>query len=80
MPRKFQLGFTLSRWKERPKLFGPDGQIEQRLWVTAHPIGGVIAFGLLLVLAIGIPESRAFLLGAVGVGGLIGLFLWWRHR
>jgi hypothetical protein len=79
MPRKFQLGFTLGRWKERPDLFGLD-QIEQRLWVTAHPIGGVIAFGLLLVLAIGIPESRPFLLGAVGVGGLIGLYLWWRHR
>ncbi len=79
MPRKFQLGFTLVRWKERQGLFGLD-QIEQRLWVTANPIGGVIALGLLIVLAIGIPESRPFLLGAVGVGGLIGLFLWWRHR
>ncbi len=80
MPRGFQLGFTLGRWRQRPRLFGPDGQIEQRLWVTAHPIGGVVALGLLLVLYAGISESRLFLLGVLGFGGLIGLFLWWRHR
>ncbi len=80
MPRKFQPGFTLGRWKERPRLFGPDGQIELRLWVTEHPVGAVLALGLGIYLWIALPEFRFFLVGAVALGVVIGLVLWLKHR
>ena len=80
MPRKFQLGFTLGRWKDRPRLFGPDGQIELRLWVTEHPVGGVLALGLGIYLWTALPEFRLFLVGAVALGVVIGLVLWLKHR
>ena len=48
--------------------------------LTGHPIGLVIVLGLLLIGLLGLPEYRLFLLASLSVGGLIGFFLWLRHR
>jgi hypothetical protein len=47
---------------------------------TAHPVGLVVVFGVLVMGLIGLPEARWFLAGAVVLGGVFGLFLWLRHR
>jgi hypothetical protein len=75
---KFKLGST--RGRERPQMFGPDGQIEFLPWITGHPVGLVIAVGLGILLWVALPGARMFLVGAVAVGGLIGAMLWWKHR
>jgi hypothetical protein len=47
---------------------------------TGHPIGLVIVLGLLLMGLLGLPEYRLFFAGSLILGGLLGFFLWLRHR
>jgi len=47
---------------------------------TGHPIGFVIALGIVLIALIGLPESRIFLAAALPLGGLFGLVLWKLHQ
>jgi len=49
-------------------------------YLTAHPVGLVVVFGLLLMGLAGLPGARWFFAGAVLLGGIFGLFLWLRHR
>ena len=48
--------------------------------LTGHPIGLVIVIGLLLMGLLGLPEYRLFLVASLALGGLLGSFLWLRHR
>jgi hypothetical protein len=41
--------------------------------------GAVVSIGLVVVAWIAVPLARPFILGTVGVGALIGWFLWWLH-
>ena len=50
------------------------------LIVTGGPAGAIVAIGLLAMAWVGIPQARPFLLGAIGLGTLFGLILWWKHR
>jgi hypothetical protein len=47
---------------------------------TDHPVGLVVAVGVLLVGLLALPEARWFLAGAVLLGGIWGTVLWLRHR
>jgi len=47
---------------------------------TSHPVGLVVAVGLLLIGLLALPEARWFLASAVLLGGIWGFFLWLRHR
>ena len=48
--------------------------------LTGHPIGLVIVLGLLLMGLVGLPEYRWFFAASLFLGGLLGFFLWLRHR
>ena len=48
--------------------------------LTAHPVGLVVVFGLLLMGLAGLPEARWFFAGALVLGGIFGLFLRLRRR
>jgi hypothetical protein len=61
------------------KIFGPNAAILMP-WITSHPVGLVLAIGVSLVVFIGLPESRLFIVGSVALGGLFGAVLWWKHR
>ena len=74
-PFKIRLGWTHKR--ERPLLFGPDAQIKLRPWITGSRIGGLLTLGLAVYLWIALPVFRFFLIGAIAVGIVIGLVLWW---
>jgi hypothetical protein len=50
------------------------------LIVTGSPAGAIVAIGLIVMGWIGLPEARPFLLGSGGLGILLGLILWWKHR
>jgi hypothetical protein len=50
------------------------------IWITASWVGAVLSLGLGFMVYETLPETRLFILGALGLGVLIGLALWWRHR
>lgn len=47
---------------------------------TPHPVGLVVALGLILMAVAVSPEARLFFLCALPLGAAFGLFLWLRHR
>jgi hypothetical protein len=47
--------------------------------VPGTKAGAVVSIGLVVVAWIAIPMARAFILGTVGVGALIGVFLYRLH-
>jgi hypothetical protein len=50
------------------------------IWITASWIGAVLSLGLGFMVYEALPETRLFIFGALGLGVVIGLALWWRHR
>jgi len=50
------------------------------LSVPGTRAGAIVSIGLVVVAWIAIPIARPFILGTVGLGLLVGLFLWWRHN
>jgi hypothetical protein len=56
--------------------FGPLGAGQ---W-TGHAAGLLVVVGILLIVLIGIPESRAFFLTSLLFGIALGLLFWVRHN
>jgi hypothetical protein len=48
--------------------------------MTAHPVGLVVVFGVLLLGLIELPEARWFFGGALVLGVIFGFLSWIRHR
>jgi len=42
--------------------------------------GAVVSIGLVVLAWLAIPLARPFIVGTVGLGLVVGLFLWWRHN
>jgi len=57
----------------------PFGKYGGGRW-TGHPIGLVIALGIIVIGLVGVPEARYFLAGALPLGTLLGLLLWNLHQ
>ena len=49
------------------------------LWVTASWIGAVLSLRMGFMVYEASTEARIFLLGALGLGVVIGLVLWFKH-
>ena len=50
------------------------------LSVPGTRAGAIVSIGLVVLAWLAIPIARPFILGTVGLGLLVGLFLWWRHN
>jgi len=48
--------------------------------VPGTTVGGVVSVGLVVVAWIAIPLARPFILATVGLGAVLGGFLWWLHN
>ena len=48
--------------------------------ITASWIGAVLSLGMGFMVYEALPEARMFILSALGLGVVIGLALWWKHR
>jgi hypothetical protein len=42
--------------------------------------GAVVSVGLFVVAWLAIPVARPFILGVVGLGAVLGIFLYWLHN
>ena len=60
----------------RPSYIGRYGGLS----VPGTRAGAIVSIGLVVLAWIAIPIARPFILGTVGLGLLVGLFLWWRHN
>jgi len=47
--------------------------------VPGTKAGAVVSIGMVVIAFLAIPLARPFILGVIGVGGLVGWFLWWLH-
>jgi hypothetical protein len=63
---------------DRPRPFSRGNLGE--LNVPGTRAGAIISLGLVVVAWIAIPLARAFILGTVGIGAVVGLLLFWKHR
>ena len=43
-------------------------------------IGAVFVVGTVVIFLAGVPEARPFTVAAGVLGGLFGLYLWWKNR
>jgi hypothetical protein len=50
------------------------------VWITESWVGAALSLGLGVRVWEVLPVTRLFLLGALGLGVIIGLTLWWKHR
>ena len=60
----------------RPSYIGTYG----RLTVPGTRAGAIVLIGLVVLAWIAIPIARPFIMGTVGLGIVVGLLLWWKHR
>ena len=57
----------------------PQGQFGAGQW-TGHPVGLLVVAAVLVMVLVGIPEARTFLVIALLFGAVLGWILWLRHR
>jgi hypothetical protein len=48
--------------------------------VPGTKVGAVVSIGLVVISWFALPLARPFILGTGGLGLLLGLFLYWKHR
>jgi hypothetical protein len=48
--------------------------------VPGTKAGAVVSVGLFVVAWLAIPVARPFILGVVGLGAVLGIFLYWLHN
>ncbi|MGC1619007.1 MAG: hypothetical protein WA765_11030 [Candidatus Acidiferrum sp.] len=50
------------------------------LTVPGTPVGAIVSAGLVVICWFALPLSHIFILGTGGLGLILGLFLYWKHR
>jgi hypothetical protein len=48
--------------------------------IPGTPVGAIVSVGLVVICWFALPLSRPFILGTGGLGLILGLFLYWKHR
>jgi len=48
--------------------------------IPGTPVGAIVSVGLVVICWFALPLSRLFILGTGGLGLVLGLFLYWKHR
>ena len=61
------------------------GQNRQRssfgtITIPGTPVGAIVSVGLVVICWFALPLSRPFILGTGGLGLIVGLLLYWKHR
>ena len=60
------------------------GQDRQRSFgsisIPGTPVGAIVSVGLVVICWFALPLSHPFILGTGGLGLIVGLLLYWKHR
>ncbi len=60
------------------------GQNRQRsfgaITIPGTPVGAIVSIGLVVICWFALPLSHIFILGTGGLGLILGLLLYWKHR
>jgi hypothetical protein len=48
--------------------------------IPGTPVGAIVSVGLVVICWFALPLSRPFILGTGGLGLILGLLLYWKHR
>lgn len=48
--------------------------------VPGTPVGAIVSVGLVVICWFALPLSHIFILGTGGLGLILGLLLYWKHR
>lgn len=64
---------TLEPGQNRQRSFGA-------ITIPGTPVGAIVSVGLVVICWFALPLSRPFILGTGGLGLLLGLLLYWKHR
>jgi hypothetical protein len=59
--------------QSRPRSFGT-------ITIPGTPVGAIVSLGLVVICWFALPLSHLFILGTGGLGLIVGLFLYWKHR
>jgi hypothetical protein len=63
-------------WHNRPE---PQRMAFGNLPVPGTKAGAIVSIGLVFIAWFAIPVAQPFILGTLGLGALVGLFLTWLH-
>ena len=61
------------------------GQNRQRssfgtITIPGTPVGAIVSVGLVVICWFALPLSHLFIIGTGGIGLIVGLLLYWKHR
>jgi hypothetical protein len=59
--------------QNRPRSFGT-------ITIPGTPVGAIVSVGLVVICWFALPLSHLFILGTGGLGFIVGLLLYWKHR
>jgi hypothetical protein len=59
--------------QNRPRSFGT-------ITIPGTPVGAIVSVGLVVISWFALPLSRPFIIGTGGLGLILGLLLYWKHR
>jgi hypothetical protein len=59
--------------ENRPRTFGT-------ITIPGTPVGAIVSVGLVVICWFALPLSRPFIIGTGGLGLIVGLLLYWKHR
>jgi hypothetical protein len=59
--------------QNRPRSFGT-------ITIPGTPVGAIVSVGLVVICWFALPLSHLFILGTGGLGLIVGLLLYWKHR
>ena len=48
--------------------------------IPGTPVGAIVSVGLVVICWFALPLSRPFIVGTGGLGLIVGLLLYWKHR
>jgi hypothetical protein len=65
-------------YKEAPRR--EPGRTFGTLNVPGTKVGAIVSIGLVIICWFALPLARPFILGTLGLGLILGLLLYWKHR
>jgi hypothetical protein len=75
------MGLSYQPIKQKQTAPGPNRERSfGTITIPGTPVGAIVSVGLVVICWFALPLSRPFILGTGGLGLILGLLLYWKHR